>query len=165
MKKFHILILYICICTTQLFSQQKIDHVLRKYKNDNGVVNLSFTGDAIKKYTKEAKKGLKSEIQKIDILMFNEASDINSVDKAKIKDILALSKFDILMDVKHKDGKVKVYSTEIGPYITNLYAYVNADKKNIYLIASGNILMDELSLIGLNFNEKAGFDLLKKYGK
>ena len=162
----NIIILVVLILVSGItYGQKNVDQVLRKYKNDEGVVSMNFSGESLKEFSNNSKKQIKSIVDNVDILLFDGKIDIDKADKAKIQSVLTRDKYDLLFDVKHKDGKVKVYATESGPHLTKLYAHVNTVGQNVHLILTGKIILEELSDLGLNFGEKADFDLFKKYSK
>lgn len=85
-------------------TQKNIDQIFRKYKNDEGVVNMNFTGEVLKMFNNSDSK-IKSTVDVVDILVFQEKEDISSGDKSKILDVLTRDKFDLLVDVKNKSQK------------------------------------------------------------
>jgi predicted metalloprotease with PDZ domain len=144
--------------------QKSIDQVLRKYRNDQGVVTLNFTGESLKKFVNTTKKTIKSEIESVDILVFEKNTNVSSSDIKKIQTMLTASKYEQLIDVKHKDGKVKLYAVDAGPHLTRLYAYVNTNDLNAYIEIKGKVIFNELGDLGLDFNKKASLDVLKSFG-
>ncbi|MBK9152144.1 MAG: DUF4252 domain-containing protein [Saprospiraceae bacterium] len=143
-----------------VFGQKNVDQIFRKYKNDEGVMNLNFTGD-VKKYLKSANVDLKSEIKNIEVFIFENGKGISSRDKAEISSALNKGGYDLLVDVKDKSNNVKIYALEEGRYLSHIYANVTNSDANIFFMLSGKILLEELSKLNLNFE---GSDALKMLG-
>ncbi len=159
-----ITILLLASLSVSSYSQNSIDQVLRKYRNDEGVVSLNFTGEALKQFATAAEK-IKSTVESVDVLVFEKGSNVSPSDLSKIQGFLTTTKYDKLVDVKHKDGKVKLYAIDNGPYLSKIYAIVNSPEMNAYVEIKGKVIFSELGELGLNFNEKANFQLLKSFSK
>ena len=101
-------------------AQSNIDQVLRKYKNDEGVMNMNFTGDVLK-VLKSSDSKLKSTVDIVDVLVFKMKDDINQTDKQKIETFLSKEKYDLLINVRNKDQKVKLYAIDSGQYLQKIY--------------------------------------------
>jgi hypothetical protein len=144
-----------------LSGQKNIDQVLRKYKNDEGVVNMNFTGD-VKKYLQSANVKLESEIDNIDVLIFDRSKNISSKDEKQINEVLMKDGYDLLVDVRNKGEKVKLHVLESGDFLSKVFAHIESDDSNIYFIITGKIKLDELSKLNLNFD---GSEALKMAGK
>jgi hypothetical protein len=144
-----------------IWAQKNIDQVLRKYKNDEGVVNMNFTGEVLKKFN-ESKEKIKSTVDNVDIVMFKSKEDISSSDKLKIKEIITRDKYDLLVDIKNKDQKVKLYAKENGNFLNHVFAQVNYDDMNMYFMLSGNIIFEELAKLGMDFQSTDGLKVLGK---
>lgn len=132
-------------------AQSNIDQVLRKYKNDEGVMNMNFTGDVLK-VLKSSDSKLKSTVDIVDVLVFKMKDDINQTDKQKIETFLSKEKYDLLINVRNKDQKVKLYAIDSGQYLHKIYAHVNTPDMNAYFIMSGKIIFEELAKLGMDFN-------------
>lgn len=65
----YIFIAVLLMSTSLLFSQNAIKKVLRKYKNDDGVISLNFTGD-LSKFLKNECGDLKTKIESCEVLIF-----------------------------------------------------------------------------------------------
>jgi hypothetical protein len=152
--------LILFIATFNLYSQKDIDHILRKYKNDQGVVNMNFTGDVVK-YIKSSNVTLESIIDDVDVLIFENNTDISQKDKSGIQAALTTNKYDMLIDIKNKDHKVSLYTMDKGDFISKVYANVKTTDANVYFIISGKIKLDELGKLNLNFS---GSEALKMVG-
>lgn len=153
------------LCLSSLFfiagAQKNIDQIFRKYKNDEGVVNLNFTGEILKTLNKADSK-LKSKIDLVDIIVFQDKTDISSSDKEKISEVLLRDKFDLLVDVKNKTQKVRLFAVDTGSFLNKIYAHVNTPEMNAYFILTGNIIFDELNKLGLDFQNGDALKILDK---
>lgn len=145
--------------TCTLGAQKNMEQIFRKYKNDEGVVNMNFTGEVLKMINKADSK-IKSSVDVVDILVFNENDDISSSDKVKISDMLQKEKYDLLVDVKNKTQKVKLYAVESGSFLNKVYAHVNSSEMNAYFILTGKIIFEELAKLGLDFQSGDALKIL-----
>jgi hypothetical protein len=162
MKIVKLYIIFICfVLSNPIWAQKNIDQVFRKYKNDEGVVNMNFTGEVLKKFN-ESKEKIKSTVDNVDIVMFKSKEDISSSDKLKIKEIITREKYDLLIDIKNKDQKVKLYAKENGNFLNHVFAQVNYDDMNMYFMLSGNIIFEELAKLGMDFQSTDGLKVLGK---
>ncbi|MFZ1751213.1 MAG: DUF4252 domain-containing protein [Saprospiraceae bacterium] len=154
-----IILLLIGSIFSELSAQKSIDHILRKYKNDQGVMVMNFTGDVLKMINQSDKK-IQSTIDEVEILVFEEKQDIDVSDRNKIKGLLTQNKFDLLIDIKNKNQKVQLYAIEGQNYLNKVYASVNVDEFNAYFILSGKIIFSELAKLGMDFQNVDGMKLL-----
>jgi len=145
-------------------TQKNIDQIFRKYKNDEGVVNMNFTGEVLKMFNNSDSK-IKSTVDVVDILVFQEKEDISSGDKSKILDVLTRDKFDLLVDVKNKSQKVQLYAVEGGEFLNKVYAHVNSPEMNAYFILSGKIIFEELAKLGMDFQSGNALKILESTKK
>ncbi|MBK9735757.1 MAG: DUF4252 domain-containing protein [Saprospiraceae bacterium] len=146
--------------TIGISAQSNIDQVLRKYKNDEGVMNMNFTGDVLK-VLKSSDSKLKSTVDIVDVLVFKMKDDINQTDKQKIETFLAKEKYDLLINIRNKDQKVKLYAIDSGQYLNKIYAHVNSPDMNAYFIMSGKIIFEELAKLGMDFNGENPMKILE----
>ena len=142
-----------------LGAQKNIEQIFRKYKNDEGVANLNFTGEVLKMINSTETK-IKSSVDVVDILVFNENDDISNADKDKISEVLLRDKFDLLIDVRNKTQKVKLYAVETGSFLNKVYAHVNSPDLNAYFILTGKIIFDELAKMGMDFQSGDALKIL-----
>ncbi len=156
-NKFFIIIF--CFTLVIVDAQKNIDQVLRKYKNDEGVINMNFTGEILKMINSTEKK-LKSQVEIVDVLVFQKSKDIDSQDKNDIQKVLTRDKFDLLVDVKIKTQKVKLYALDAGEYLNKVYAQVNTEDMNAYFILSGRIVFEELAKLGMDFQSGDALKIL-----
>ncbi|MBK9254256.1 MAG: DUF4252 domain-containing protein [Saprospiraceae bacterium] len=151
--------IFIIILSISAYGQKNIDQILRKYKNDTGVVNLNFTGD-ITKYLKSSNVNLESTVDDADVFIFENQKDISTNDQEAIRLTLDKHKFESLLDFKNKDQKVKLYVLDTGKYLSKVYANVKTKDSNIYILLSGKIKPEELSKLNLNFEGSEVFKQL-----
>lgn len=141
-------------------AQKNIEQIFRKYKNDEGVTNLNFTGEVLKMINSTETK-IKSSVDVVDILVFNENDDISNTDKDKISEVLLRDKYDLLIDVRNKTQKVKLYAVEAGNFLNKVYAHVNSPDLNAYFILTGKIIFDELAKMGMDFESGDALKILR----
>lgn len=160
MKSKYFLSILLIMFILPLMAQKNIDQIFRKYKNDEGVVNMNFTGEVLKMFN-ESKANIKSTIENVDILVFKKGDDIDKNDKAKIKAVLTRDKFDLLVDVKNKTQKVQLYAIDGGKYLNKVFAHINMPDMNAYFVLSGNIIFEELAKLGMDFQSGEGLKILQ----
>lgn len=142
-----------------LAAQKNIDQVFRKYKNDEGVAYMNFTGDVLKAMN-DAKGDIRSTVENVEIIIFKKGDDISKDDQPKIASVLTRDKFDLLLDIKNEGQKVKLYAVDSGAFLNKVYAHVKMPDMNAYFILSGKIIFEELSKLGMDFNSKDGLKVL-----
>ena len=123
-------------------------------------MNVNFTGE-VKKYLQSAGTNFKSEIDNIDIYVFEAKKNISSKDRTQIQESLTKDKYDLLVDVKDKSNNVKLYILDEGKHVSKVYAQVMNGESNIHFMLSGKIILEELGKLNLNFE---GSDALKMLG-
>jgi hypothetical protein len=155
MKRINLIILAFVIIATSINAQTGLEKVFRKYKNDEGVVSLSFSGDLTRMIQNKDLK-LKTKIDNCEVLIFSNKENVSKSDEAKIKTAIAVDKYDLLMNVKNKTTKANVYAVAKGDALSKVYAAASMDNKTYYLILSGNIYFDELSKLNLDFQGAEG---------
>ncbi len=64
------------------------------------------------------------------------------------------------MNVKDKKGKINVQAISTGETLKKVFAEVNTEGKQIYLIFTGKLYFEELSKLNLNFE---GGDVFKSF--
>lgn len=150
MKRLSILLLLVAM-TTALSAQNKISHVLRKYKNDENVMNINLNGDLGNMLSK-AEVELASKIEQLDVLVFDKGTDVSDKHKKRISEIITLNGYDLLVNAKDKKGKLKVFIRENDKHIEEVYASVFAEGINIHLIIAGEIKYEDLSKLTMPFD-------------
>ena len=160
MKTPFALLLALFLASTAI-SQKNIDQVLRKYKNDEGVVNMNLTGEVLKMFA-GTKDEIKSTVETVDVLIFKNNTDISSDDLTKIESVLARDKFDLLVDVRDQGRKVKLYAIDSGQFLQKIFANIHSQEMNAYFVLSGNILFDELTKLGMDFEKGDPLKVINK---
>ncbi len=156
MKKF-ILLFVFSVSVMSLSAQKKIGHVLRKYKNDENVMNINLNGD-LTKMLSEGDVDISSKIELLDVLVFSKGTDVKDKHKKDIKSALANQGFDLLVNVKDKNGKLKLYTKENDDFIEEIYAHVFTNELNIHFILAGEIQYSDLSKLDLGFEGSEFFN-------
>lgn len=145
-----ILLFIFSVCVLNLSAQKKIEHVLRKYKNDDNVMNINLNGD-LTKMLSEGDVKIESKIDVLDVLVFSEGTDVKEKHKAEILTALNSQGYDLLVNVKDKNGKLKLYTKENDDFIEEIYAHVFTKDLNIHFIISGELKYSDLSKLNLGF--------------
>lgn len=140
-----------------LSAQKKIGHVLRKYKNDENVMNVNLNGD-LTKMLSEGDMKIESKIELLDVLVFSNGTDVKEKHKLDIQNSLNSQGFDLLVNVKDKKGKLKLYTRENDEFIEEIYAHVFTNDLNIHFILAGEILFSDLSKLNLGFEGSEFFN-------
>lgn len=139
------------------FAQNSIETVLRKYKNDEGVVSLNFKGDLSKFLTTKDGSKLRSKIDACEVLVFKDNEDVNNTDKTKIKTALSTDKYEMLINVKDKRGKMELHAISKGDVLSKVYGNVKYENKTILLIFTGSLLFEELNKMNFDFEGGEAF--------
>lgn len=140
-----------------LSAQKKIGHVLRKYKNDENVMNINLNGD-LTKMLSEGDVKIESKIDLLDVLVFSKGTDVKEKHKLDIKNTLTSQGFDLLVNVKDKNGKLKLYTRENDDFIEEIYAHIYTNDMNIHFILAGEIKYSDLSKLNLGFEGSQFFN-------
>lgn len=156
MKKFILLFIF-SVSVMSLSAQKKIGHVLRKYKNDENVMNINLNGD-LTKMLSEGDMEIASKIELLDVLVFSKGTDVKDKHKLDIESALSSQGFDLLVNVKDEKGKLKLYTKENDDFIEEIYAHVFTNDLNIHLILAGEIQYSDLSKLDLGFEGSQFFN-------
>ncbi len=156
MKKLILLFIF-SVSVMSLSAQKKIGHVLRKYKNDENVMNVNLNGD-LTKMLSEGDMKIESKIELLDVLVFSNGTDVKEKHKLDIQNSLNSQGFDLLVNVKDKKGKLKLYTRENDEFIEEIYAHVFTNDLNIHFILAGEILFSDLSKLNLGFEGSEFFN-------
>jgi hypothetical protein len=154
---------FFLLCTVFLFSettvagQNQLSNVFRKFRNDEGVKHINLSGD-VTKMLKGKDKNLKSTVKEMNVYLFGSKRFISTNDYAKITKALREQKFELLIDTRDKNDKIKLHGIEKNGFMTDLYAEVISGKTKIYLILKGNIILSEISKMNFDFE---GSNVLK----
>jgi hypothetical protein len=155
--KINLIIAIVIFAFSSLYSQNSVETVLRKYKNDEGVISLNFKGDLSKFLKTQEKIKLKSSIDACEVLVFSAKEDINKADKTKLKTALSKDNYEMLVNVKDKKGKMELHAISHGDVLGKIFANVNYDNRNFYFLFTGKIHFDELSKMNFDFEGGEAF--------
>lgn len=159
MKKIIFSVLMLAAFASTSFAQNSIETKLRKYKNDEGVMAFSLSGDIANFFDSQEEK-IKSKVTNCEVLLFNSGNDVSDSDKAKVQAAIQKDGYEMLINVKNGKNRVKVYSAGTTDVFDKVYAQVNSDDMNIYFILSGKIHFDELSKLTMDVSGGDIFKLL-----
>lgn len=154
---------FLVILASDLRAQTDIFHLLRKYKNDSGVLYFDAGSMLRKKLTADSK--MSSQIVAADVYIFEGVNDVNASDKQKINSFVSSKSFDVLIDAKQKGSNTKLFVREKGDFLEELVGIVHYDKYRIYIFAKGKLVYEELSKLGLNFDQGGGLELFEDIQK
>lgn len=142
------MIVFALLFSMTAFSQNPYN-ILRKYKNDDGVVAIKFEGDMLNLLKSEGET-LKSELDYMDIIVFKEGKDMKKEDKKELTSLLKKENFQMLINAKHEQGKLKIMGLDGGDWISKVYANVQSDKANVYVVMKGKIYFEELQKLNVD---------------
>lgn len=138
--------LFLIAFTATIFAQTKIESVLRKYKNDDHVMALMYSGDKLQSYIKQ-NKAIKSKLSFVDIVVFKENSDISKKDKSKLTELLQKDGFEMLVNVKSPEGKAVVQGIGDLNTLKKVYVQAQAEGMSVYAILEGDVILSEIAAI------------------
>lgn len=144
------LVLLIAI-NTVASAQKTISGLLKKYNNDSEVLAFNLQGDMLNFFQAIDGEDIQSKMESVEVLMFNKDKDVSPSDKDKIKRLADEQGFETLINARHEGNKIRVYALDAGDYISRLFATVNSDTHNIYVIVEGKIHYDDI----MKLNEEA----------
>lgn len=143
-------------------SQQSIESVLRRYKNDQNVTSIKYKGENLNKAIQKSKKKLKTQLEYVDVIGFSKGNTMSEKDILKIKSILKQERFEDLINVKSKQGKIKVSTLNNEENIKKIYGHMDSDSLgNYHVVLTGVIYLDEVAEIISSLNMKE-LDFLKQ---
>ena len=125
-------------------AQKTISGLLKKYNNDSEVLAFNMQGDMLNLFEAIDGEDIQSKMESIEVLMFNKDKDITNADKEKLKQIANEQGFETLINARHEGNKIRVYALDAGDYVSKLFATVNGETHNIYVIVEGKIHYDEI---------------------
>lgn len=129
---------------------QNPHNILRKYKNNDGVMSVKFEGDILDMLEGTEEEPIKSTLKYVDIVFFKEGQDLSEADQQALKTELKNSDYEMLINVKDDGKQIKVMGVDGGETIKKAYVSVKAKEFNVYVVVEGNIYFDELSKINLD---------------
>jgi len=154
-----LVILLFAIASLTANAQYGVDNVFRKYKNDPGVISWQFEGDITSFMNRKDGKSIKSSVDGVEFILFNEGKNISEKDEEKLKRKIDGDNYEVLIDARDKGNKVKILGIEDGDIIKKVFAHVEKDEMNIYFFLTGKIFLEDLSALnmdgfmnGLNFD-------------
>jgi hypothetical protein len=138
-----------------LNAQSSIESVMRKYKNDQNVTSVKYQGENLNKAILRNNKKLKTKLEYVDVIAFGKGSIMAEKDRLKIKAILTQQKFDELINVKSKEGKIKINTLYKNDIISMIYGHYDSNANgNFHVILSGIIYLEEVTEIISSLNLK-----------
>lgn len=159
--KQYLLTLLLIASASLIFSQNSIDKVLRKYRNDEGVAHFNFAGNINSLLEKNVT--LKTKIDACDVLVFNQNDNISKEDLTKLKAAIGSDKLEEYMNIKDKRGKFTLYvKTGKADAYSKVFSIIHYESKVIYFTLDGSIHINELTNLNLNF---LGPDVFEKFLK
>ena len=147
----NILVLLIFTFTTiGLNAQYGVDNILRKYKNDPGVIAWQFEGDLASFLNRKDGEAVKSSIESVEFILFNEGKNISEKDQTKLKKRIESDNYEMLVHARDKGKKIKILGIEEGDIIKKVFAQVKNDDYNVYFFLTGKIFLEDLSALDID---------------
>lgn len=153
MKRNILLIIGIAISTT-IFAQSSPHNILRKYKNDDGVISVKFDGDVMELLNSKDGEEIKSELEFMEIILFREGTDISKSDEVNLKSGLEAQNYELLINAKEGKNRVKVMGLDEGDTLSQVYVNAKTEKGNVYVIVKGKLFFEELKNLNLDKIDK-----------
>ena len=145
-----------------LKSQESIESIFRRYKNDENVTSIKYQGDNLNKFLNKSKLKLKTSLDYVDIIGFDKNENLSEKDRLKIKEVLKKQKFEELINIRSKDGKVWINALSGPDNIQKIYGHFVSDTLGTYhVVLSGDIFLEEMGQIVSSLNLKE-LDFLNK---
>ena len=146
--------------TAAVSGQKALEIAFKKYQNNDNVSAISFD-EKVMQYVKNDDKDFKTNIEKVEILVFAKGYDLSDSDKATIKGAIAEDNYEMLINAKSKGNSAEAYGlSDSEDNLTRLYARAVTDEAIVYLMLKGEIHFDELAEIGFNFD---GAEMFEKF--
>jgi len=127
-----------------------IDNIFRKYKNDSGVISWQFEGDLASFLNRKDGEAIKSNIESVEFILFNEGKNISDNDQEKLKKKIDGDNYELLIQARDQGKNIKILGIEDGDVIKKVFAQIKSDDYNIYFFLTGKIYLEDLS--ELNFD-------------
>jgi hypothetical protein len=143
-------ILIFTFTTMGLNAQYGVDNILRKYKNDPGVIAWQFEGDLASFFNRNDGEAVKSSIESVEFILFNEGKNISEKDKDKLKKRIKSDNYEMLIQARDKGKKIKILGIEEGDIIKKVFAQVKSDDYNVYFFLTGKIYLEDLSALDID---------------
>lgn len=149
MKKLIILLIF-TISTISLNAQYGVDNIFRKYKNDAGVIAWQFEGDLSSFLDRKDGQSIKSSIESVEFILFNEGKNISEKDQDKLKRKIESDNYETLIQARDQGKQIKILGIEDGDIIKKVFAQVKADEYNVYFFLTGKIHLEDLSELNID---------------
>ena len=149
MKNLLVLLIF-TFTTIGLNAQYGVDNILRKYKNDPGVIAWQFEGDLASFLNRKDGEAVKSSIESVEFILFNEGKNISEKDQAKLKKRIESDNYEMLVQARDKGKKIKILGIEEGDIIKKVFAQVKNDDYNVYFFLTGKIFLEDLSALDID---------------
>lgn len=132
-----------------LNAQYGVDNVLRKYKNNPGVIAWQFEGDIASFLDRNDGQALKSSIESVEFIIFNEGKNISEKDAEKLNKRIESDNYETLIQARDKGKKIKILGIEEGEIIKKVFAQIKSDEYNVYFFLTGQIYLEDLSALDI----------------
>ncbi len=144
-----IAILIFTISTISVSAQYGVDNIFRKYKNDSGVISWQFEGDLASFLDRKDGKSIKSSIESVEFILFNEGKNISEKDQDKLKRKIDSDNYEVLIQARDEGKKIKILGIEEGDVIKKVFAQVKSDEYNVYFFLTGKIYFEDMSELNI----------------
>jgi len=131
-------------------AQYAVDNIFRKYKNDSGVIAWQFEGDISSFLDRKDGESIKSTVESVEFILFNEGKNISEKDQDKLKDKIEADNYETLIQARDKGKKIKILGIEDGDVIRKVFAQVKSDDYNVYFFLTGKIFLEDLSELNID---------------
>jgi len=145
-----IAVLILSITSISLSAQYGVDNIFRKYKNDSGVIAWQFEGDLSSFLDRKDGKSIKSSIESVEFILFNEGKNISEKDQDKLKSKIESDNYETLIQARDKGKRIKILGIEDGDVIKKVFAQVKSEEYNIYFFLTGKIFLEDLSELNID---------------
>ena len=145
-----ITILIFTITTISLNAQYGVDNILRKYKNDAGVISWQFQGDLASFFDREDGEAIKSSVEGVEFVLFNDGKDISEKDRNKLEKRIESDNYESLVQARDKGKKIKIYGIDDGDVIKKVFAHVTAEGFTVYFFLTGKIYLEDISALNID---------------
>jgi len=144
-----LIILIFTITTISLNAQYGVDNIFRKYKNDSGVIAWQFEGDLSSFLDRKDGESIKSSIESVEFILFNEGKNISDEDQEKLKLKIESDNYETLIQARDKGQKIKILGIEDGDVIKKVFAQVKSKDYNVYFFLTGKIYLEDLTELNI----------------
>jgi hypothetical protein len=160
---------FVLVSLTSFGQNKDIDNIFSKFDGKNGVISVSINKDMMSLAAQmdslnSKTKDLLSQIAKIRVLAFENATSEDKVSFESLAKALSLKDYKELMVVKDKDMNVKMMIKEVDNKINEFLLLVTGGSHPAMISVTGNIdpkLLGQLS----DFMKMKGCEQLSKLHK